>query len=408
MTASLADRFGAAMAACGPYGSSPRLAAGVSGGADSMALALLARDWAATRGGSIIALIADHGLRAESGGEAERAASLLAARGIEARTIRLGLERGPALQNRARTARHEALARAAREAGAVHLLLGHHLADQAETALMRAARGRRGLAAMAMAAARHDVVLLRPLLGIAPEALRVFLRERNCGWIEDPSNADRRFERVALRDSLAGGAMMADLELVRQAGEARQSEMRAISWFLARRAEIRPEGHALLRGDEMPPDALAALLRVIGGAVYPPRREAVERLAASMRPATLGGVRIVPAGRLLRGGKGWLLAREPAACAPARPLAEGVVWDGRFRVLAAPAGADRIGCLGASAANFRRRTDLPALILETLPVLYDREHIVAIPHLGYGPCARLSFTPPEPVSPHPFVPHLFV
>ena len=55
------------MTALGPFEPAPRIAAGVSGGADSMALALLADAWARERGGSLLALIVDHGLRAESG-----------------------------------------------------------------------------------------------------------------------------------------------------------------------------------------------------------------------------------------------------------------------------------------------------------------------------------------------------
>ncbi|MBR0674538.1 ATP-binding protein, partial [Neoroseomonas soli] len=90
------------MAPLGPFGPSPRIAAGVSGGPHSLALALLAAEWARARGGDLLALVADHGLRPESGAEAEGVAALLAARGIAARVLRLGLAGGPGLQERAR------------------------------------------------------------------------------------------------------------------------------------------------------------------------------------------------------------------------------------------------------------------------------------------------------------------
>src|SRR6266536_2158308 len=90
--------FGAAMAALGPFEPAPRLAAGVSGGPDSMALALLADTWARERGGSLIALIVDHGLREASAAEATGTAARLRERGIAARVLTIGgLARGSAL-----------------------------------------------------------------------------------------------------------------------------------------------------------------------------------------------------------------------------------------------------------------------------------------------------------------------
>ncbi|WP_304621657.1 ATP-binding protein, partial [Roseomonas rosulenta] len=89
------------MAPLGPFGVAPRIAAGVSGGPHSLALALLADRWARDRGGDLLALVADHGLRPESGAEAEGVAALLAARGIAARVLRLGLPGGTGVQARA-------------------------------------------------------------------------------------------------------------------------------------------------------------------------------------------------------------------------------------------------------------------------------------------------------------------
>ena len=62
----LDDAFARAMAAFAPFETPPRLAVAVSGGADSLALALLADRWARARGGQITALTVDHGLRPES------------------------------------------------------------------------------------------------------------------------------------------------------------------------------------------------------------------------------------------------------------------------------------------------------------------------------------------------------
>ncbi len=359
MTA-LPDAFAAAMARLGPFAAVPRLSVAVSGGADSSALALLAQGWAAAQGGDVLALIVDHGLRRTAAAEAALTAASLQACGIASQVLTISDLHGPGLQERARAARYEALAVAARVAGRPHLLLGHHAADQAETVAMRAARGTGGAEGMPAWSARHDVVLLRPLLGLRPEALRVYLRARGVEWVEDPSNLSRRFERVRFRQD---GVVPAATGEAAAARRAREEEAAA---FLVKTATFRREGFVRLDAPSAPPAALAALLRTIGGAAYKPRQAAVAALAQRLRPATLGGVRIVPAGRL---GAGWLLCREPAACAPPIEARASVIWDHRFRLDIAPPPGSRFGALDSDAAQFRKFNGLPTLVLRTMPCL---------------------------------------
>ena len=126
------------MAALGPFEPAPLLAVGVSGGADSMALAWLADRWARACGGRIICLIVDHGLRPEAADEASHTAAHLMSQGIAAEILRLdGLKPGPDLAARARAGRYAALEAACAARGALHLLVAHHAADQAETIVMR-------------------------------------------------------------------------------------------------------------------------------------------------------------------------------------------------------------------------------------------------------------------------------
>lgn len=367
-----------------PPGLPPRLAVAVSGGADSTALALLARDYCAARGGAVLALIVDHGLRAESGDEARLTASRLGEQGIANQVLTLRLQPGPAMQERARLARHAALAGAAEAAGFLYLALGHHQADQFETVAMRARHGAGGAEGMAGWSARNGVVLLRPLLEISPAALRAFLRERGMEWVEDPSNQARRFERVRVRQD--GGGMAPSGAANRAARE------EAAAAFLARHARLCPEGYAVLDVANAPPAVLGVLIRTIGGGAYPPRQEALGRLAAQLRPATLGGVRIAPAGRL---GPGWLLAREPAACSPPVPAVSHAVWDGRFTLTGAALGAVSFGALGKDAAAFHGFNGLPSLVLRGLPALRDARGAPVFP-------APALFTPPMPATGRPF------
>jgi tRNA(Ile)-lysidine synthase len=379
----LAARFAAAMARLGPFGAAPKLAVGVSGGADSTALALLARDWVAEQGGALLALIVDHGLRAESATEAALTAGNLAAHGIAAQVLPLRLAPGPKLQERARNARHAVLAQAARAAGAVFLALGHHAGDQAETVAMRAARGRHGLEGMAGWTARADVVLLRPLLNEPPALLRAWLQARGVAWVEDPSNADETYERVRIR--LAGTGVPPETAAGRVAGE------HDTAAFLAAHAVLRPEGFAVLRADAALPRALGALLRAVGGATYAPDAARTAALAANLRVASLGGVVLARTGKC---GGGWLLAREPAACAAPVPALAGAIWDGRFR-LETPMKDAACGALGADAAAHRRDSDLPSVVLRGLPCLRAAGQVIF-------PVAAARFRPPAPIAPHPF------
>ncbi len=322
-----ADEFAAAMARLGPWDAARKVAVAVSGGADSLALAVLAQGW-----GDPVALIVDHGLRPGSAAEAEAARAALAARGLPARILRIdGLQPGPGMPARARAARYAALTAACHAAGLVDLLLGHHAGDQAETVLMRQRRGSgpAGLAGMAALAEADHCRLLRPLLGMAAGRLRAVTLAAGLAPAEDPTNHDLRFTRARLRREIGGDAAHL-LQLAARHAAARAMAEREAAAELARRVSLYPEGFAVLSPGALRTDALAALLRSLSGRRWPVT--GAEALAAAPRPATLAGVRLLPAGRL---GPGWLMVREAAAMAARRALPVGAVWDGRFRVAAA-------------------------------------------------------------------------
>lgn len=400
------------MARLGPFEPRPHLAAAVSGGADSMALACLAAHWAAQRNGSLLALVVDHGLRRESADEAALTVARLSSLGIAGEKIHLnGLLAGPGVAERARKARYRALARKCAEAGIVHLLLGHHAADQAETVMLRALgqSGDRGLAGMPALAETATLRLLRPLLGTEPDRLRRLLVECSVRWVEDPSNANPQALRARLRqvrgpDDPVGTAALC--EAATSAGRDRAVREHLVASALARSVSLRPEGFALLSGTPLLPEALAAVIQAIGGASYAPRADGVANLASNPRPATLGGTRLLRAGRL---GPGLLLIREEAAMAPPISARPGAIWDGRFRLAddaELPENAV-LGALGADAARFRHRSNLPAAVLRTLPALRCCKNLAVVPHLFYPDpvtCARvrLLLSLPRPAVGAPF------
>lgn len=396
------------MARLGPFEAAPKLAVAVSGGADSLALTLLARDWAEAQGGSLLALTVDHGLRPESAAEARQVGRILAPFGIAHRVLTWrGPRPGANLQAAARELRYRLLLEQVARRSILHLLLAHHLEDQAETLLLRLGRGSglAGLAAMAGCTPLPQARLLRPLLTLPKSRLEATLRARGLDWIEDPSNRDPAHARVRLRrlmPALADEGLTAErlAAAAGHLGRARAALEAAAAALLAEAARIDPRGFIELEARpllEAEPEvglrAFAQALTTVGGGRHTPRWERLEGLfrrlgRAEFRGATLAGCRI------LRRRDGLLIVREAAAVETVAMKPGGQVhWDGRFQVALRPGlrgGPFRLAGLGRSAwSAFTKdrpeapERDLPAAARAGLPALFDRSGLRALPCLGY-------------------------
>lgn len=426
--------FAALLDRIGDFEPAPRLAVGVSGGADSLSLCLLAHEWASARGGSVLALTVEHGLRPGSAEEAGRVGEWLAARGIAHEILAwIGEKPSAGIQNAARDARRSLLAERCRRGGILHLLLAHHRDDQAETVLLRLSRGSGpdGLAGMAVVRELGPCRLLRPLLGIPRARLEAFLRAAGQPWIEDPSNRADRFARARLRHSVAvlsregmDAARLADT--ARRCGRARAALDAAVADLLAASAAVHPEGWVALHPDfaaavpeEVALRALARCLAVVGGAVLPVRLDALERLLASAgagTPRTLGGCSV----RLWRGRLA--VFREAGAATERTALPPGGTswWDRRFLVAAGPAAPPglavaRLGRGGWLALPRERRKYakeiMPQAAAEALPALWTKDGLHALPGLGHegdggtavpGGETGMTFVPATPLCGAPF------
>jgi tRNA(Ile)-lysidine synthase len=445
-------RFAQAMARFGPFEAKPHLALAVSGGADSMTLALLADRWAQAQGGRVTALTVDHGLRPDSASEARRVGRWLKARGIRHDILRwsppvakkkVAGARLANLQAAARDARYALLFDWCRQHAVLHLLLAHHRDDQAETLLLRLARGSGidGLAAMAPLVERPTVRLLRPLLSLAKTDIVGYLQAMGQPWIEDPSNQDSANARVRIRKLLPRlaeeGMTPARLaETAERLAQARAGLDQLVDRLLATSTAVYPEGYlrldvAALRMAEkdIALRVLARAIACIGGAPYGPRLERLTRLydrlctadggTALGRGRTLGGCRILPA-RRTDIGVAWsdpsrpgpsqyvLVVREPAAIAAPVPWSgeDAVRWDGRFLISRgvlsrrtkgkggkAGKAAVTIGALMESGLRSIAREceeayqqmaqGLPRDVLVTLPAIRRGTALLAVPHLGY-------------------------
>lgn len=275
-----------------------RLGLAVSGGPDSLALLLLAH---AARPGRIVAATVDHGLRREAADEAAMVAALCATLDIPHRTLRLRLAKGAAVQERAREARYGALAVWLREAGAAMLVTAHHADDQAETLVMRlnrgaGLRGLSGMRALARVPGAPALALLRPLLDWRRAELAAICAEAGVVPADDPSNADRTFERVRVRAGLAAADWIDPAAFAASAARLAEADA-AIEWAVDREWELvsqeplqigyRPRAPRVVR--------LRVLERVIDalGEGRPKGSELARWLSAleSGQVATLAGVR---------------------------------------------------------------------------------------------------------------------
>jgi tRNA(Ile)-lysidine synthase len=187
----------------------PALVLAVSGGPDSTALMVLVARWRGrAKSPRLIAVTIDHGLRKEAKREAKAVEKLAAKLGIEHRTLEwTGRKPKTGLQEAARLARYRLLCDVAREVGAAHVLTAHTRDDQAETILIRMARGSgvSGLAGMFVHSRipteeGRDLGLVRPLLGIPKSRLIATLKAAKVRYANDPSNRDPRFTRSRFRE----------------------------------------------------------------------------------------------------------------------------------------------------------------------------------------------------------------
>jgi tRNA(Ile)-lysidine synthase len=268
----------------------------------------------------VAALSVDHGLRPEAARECVHVGEFAASVGVPHATLRLDAPPGPAnLQAEAREARYAAMAARCRGEGIDWLLTAHHANDQAETLLLRLARGSgaAGLAGIRPAACIAGLQVLRPLLGWPRSALLAALAPSGWQPAEDPSNRDPRFDRSEVRALLAREPLLDPVRLAASTAHLVEAEA-ALDWAAQRAWASRVT--AASAGLAIDPEGLPQELRrrmlarglVALGAAQPEGpsiSRLLERLAAG-GSGTLGGVSVqaLPDGR-------WRLAPAP----PRRP-----------------------------------------------------------------------------------------
>ena len=379
----------------------------VSGGPDSTALMALVAAWP-ERPPTLVVTV-DHGMRREAADEATMVATNAKRLGLPAQIIRAGPIAGRGnLQAGARAARYGLLADAARAAGHDTIVTAHHRDDQAETFLLRLARGSGvyGLAAMAPATAFDGLTLARPLLDVSRQALASVAQASGLAFVDDPSNADRRYDRVRMRQllpSLAGHGLTAERlsETAGRLGRAAAAIDAEATKILNQAVAVDEFG--VVRGDPAPlrathPEiglrALARLLQAVSGSPYTPGMKSLERLYPAIADGHSGSVRRTLHGTTVSISPGWFtVLREWGRRGPenlAVKLGEAIVFDGRFAVsvpgngvLARPNRQKGPLCVGplGNAPVRARISGVGRTALATLPGLFRGERLIGLPEL---------------------------
>ena len=389
MTASLRARVDAVLGPARPM----RLGVAVSGGGDSVALLWVLVGYAREHGITLHVVSVDHGVRPEAQQEVSFVADLCRRWDVQHHVARwTGWNGDGNFSAKARDARYALMADWACANDITHIALGHTADDQAETFLMRLARGAGvdGLSAMAPRRSSRGITWVRPFLSVERAALRAFLRASGLNWCEDPSNENRDYERIKVRDALTVlaplGITVDGLVKVTQnmigAREALDLQTFQAAHDLARVQHgtiVIDKGRFAMQPKEIRRRLLVHTVRWISGNGYPPRGGTVTRSLDAIedgQTVTLDGCQIMS-----DGSQFWVFREYEAVRGLSSEI--GKIWDVRWRIDFADEVSDlEVRALGYEAlARIEgwRNMGLPRAALASSPAVWRDGRLVAAP-----------------------------
>ncbi len=404
------------------------IAVACSGGHDSMALALLMRDWAKTNKYKMAALIVDHKLRDDSTNEAKLVKKRLNHADITAHILtrksnnRLTTD----IQNKARIIRYQLLQQWCVANNYKTIAIAHHMQDQAETFLLRLARGSGvyGLSAMEKSSKLkvisnepNAINLIRPLLDINKTDLIDSLTHFNIKAIDDPSNKNEQFDRVKIRNNqllfdnigLSAKRLASTAKNLRRARNALEE---ITNQAINKTTKFYPTGYCIFdkklllnQAEEIGLRALSNIITIISGGKYPPRLSKIENLYTNLinnknfNGCSLAGTIIAPSITNIKNQKKTMIIifREHTAINDIRHIKNKVIWDNRFllefnlsykKILKNSQNNKieirKLGDLGRIEINKNKELshDIPKKIMPSLPALWVGEELLFVPHIN--------------------------
>lgn len=281
----------------------------VSGGPDSIALLLLAKQ--VLEGRFAVATV-DHQLRPGSRDEANYVRDICGGLGIPHVVLHPDEPIAGNIQSSARSARYALLERAADELDCTHIATAHHSDDQMETLLMRVARGS-GVDGLSSIRATNGRVI-RPLLDFSKAELIDICNSARVNTVFDPSNANLDYDRVAIRQWLARTDHPFRADRAARTARASAEASDALHWMTDMLAEQRirhDNGIVICDTRDIPSELKRRLLLrslAIIDAELVPRGDSIDRLLEDLAQggtATIGNIKCL-------GGEYWQFLRAPA------------------------------------------------------------------------------------------------
>ncbi len=382
------------------------LAVAVSGGADSMALTLCLKEWCQSRHITLYALHVDHGLRPESGQEAVQVVAWLKSHGVACEVFTLDqlVYASGNRQQEARRQRYSVMAKWCDAHHICYLTTAHHMGDQAETVLMRLARGSGidGLRGMETYNRVSGIMLWRPWLSVTREQIEAYLTEQQQPWIDEASNHSNAYTRNRIRSLMPA---LATQGLTQQRLSQTASHMQrashclqqiSLDWIHTQNAlqhsvfACIPIKAFQTLHDELALRVMRLLLCYVAGNTHTPRFVSIQPLVAdvktchSFRSMTLHGCWVgVYQGNLYIG-------REPARIScNTFTKHHAVIWDKRIKVTVQTIDeCAKIQPLSVKGLKQLRDRQVvlpawPAAILHGLPALYCLDEVATVPHIDY-------------------------
>ena len=282
----------------------------VSGGPDSLSLAFLAKCYSRLNSVKFNYVIVDHKIRKESSLEAKKVVRLLKQIGINSKIlVWKGKKPHSNIQKIARNTRYNLLLRESNRLKIKTILLGHQLNDLHENFFIRMARGSglKGLASLGKKSELLGIKLLRPLIEVEKKDLEKLALKVFKTFIEDPSNKNRDFTRVRIRQILKEfqneglDTKKIDLTInnLRSANDAlnfyTKKNILENTTYIDKKYTYFIKKNFFNNPDEVLLRSLSKILQNLSGRYYAPRGKKIKRLILMMKSqnevqkTTLGG-----------------------------------------------------------------------------------------------------------------------
>jgi len=381
------------------------IALGISGGPDSLALAIIANKFKIKYNYKLIAFTVNHQIRKESKKEAVFVKNIMHQLGIEHHTL-LWTEIKPItkLQESARIARYNLLGKACNKYQCKYILLAHHADDQVETLIIRleANSGIDGLACMQentkILTSSGTINLIRPFLNNRKKELIKICEINKLNWVKDPSNINMKYSRSKIRKLLVKSNVYSDFnDSILLFSRLKFRLDKIIFDYMKNSIEFGDIGIcklSLYKFKKLPfvfqKKLLNKLIQLIGGKKYPRKSIIITRLTENLinentKNTTVGGVYIQYNNKFI------IMSRQLDNSIKINKIVNlSTLWDRRFIINNKTKELNiTIGPLGEKdyllmiKLNKIKKPSIHFNAIKTLPTIRLLEEIVSVPHLLY-------------------------